>query len=179
MREQSAGTAPEQMTPGMEMPIGILFALMKYTMSEDDFYARLFSAPQLDAALFAEGEVSDRKRTALARRKKVPIDLTDLAFYDCDLRGRFFKAFDRESRIVTLTLVDCKLNATDNLEDFTGLTTLCLVRTGENLDWSVLAGLPALTTVTVDESTEPAIRGALNGNAVNITLITEQEHNSG
>ena len=99
--------------------------------------------------------------------------LTDLAFYDCDLRGSFFKAFDRESRIVTLTLVDCKLNATDNLEDFTGLTTLRLVRTGENLDWSVLAELPALTTVSVDESTEPVIRSALNESTVNVVLITE------
>lgn len=95
--------------------------------------------------------------------------LTDLAFYDCDLRGSFFKAFDSEKRIVTLSLVDCKLNSTVNLEDFTGLTTLRLERTGENLDWSELAGLPALKTVIVDESMEGVICAALG--TAEVTVI--------
>ena len=94
--------------------------------------------------------------------------LTDVAFYDCDLRGRFFKAFDNESAIVSLTLVDCKLNSTVNLEDFTGLTTLRLERTGENLDWSLLSTLPALKTVYVDESMEGTIRAVLNASGVTI-----------
>lgn len=36
-----------QMTPGMEMQTGNLFALMKYRMSDEAFYDRLFTAPQL------------------------------------------------------------------------------------------------------------------------------------
>ena len=99
--------------------------------------------------------------------------LTDVAFYDCDLRGGFFKAFDRERSIVSLTLVDCKLNSTDNLEDFKGLTIFRLIRTGENLNWSVLAQLPVLKTVYVDESTERVIRSDLSGSAVEIKLVTE------
>lgn len=99
--------------------------------------------------------------------------LTDVALYDCDLRGSFFKAFDNEYGIVSLTLVDCKLNSTDNLKDFTGLTTLRLARTGENLDWSALADLPALKTVTIDESMEGVIRDALNGSSVSLLLVAD------
>ena len=39
------------MTPGMEMQIGSLFALMKYTMRDEVFYEKLFSAPQLSDEL--------------------------------------------------------------------------------------------------------------------------------
>lgn len=69
---------------------------------------------------------------------------------DCDLRGSFFKKFDRESRIVSLTLIDCKLDSTKNLDDFRGLTTLRLIGTGAGLDWSECAALPALREVYVD-----------------------------
>lgn len=98
--------------------------------------------------------------------------LTDVAFYDCDLRGCFFKAFDRERSIVSLTLADCKLNSTVNLEDFLGLTTLRLERTGENLDWLILLKLPALKTVYVDESMEATVRAALDGSDVTI-IVTD------
>lgn len=98
--------------------------------------------------------------------------LTNVAFYGCDLRGRFFKSFDRERRIVSLTLVDCKLNSTANLEDFTGLTTLRLIGTGEELDWSALEGLELLTTVYVDTAAEPAVRRGLGESAAQ--LLVEQ-----
>ena len=94
--------------------------------------------------------------------------LTDLTFRDCDLRGTFFKAFDRERIIVSLTLIDCKLNSTDNLDDFKGLTTLSLARTGETLDWSVLARLKSLNTVYIDSSMEAGIRPALEGTDVQV-----------
>ena len=42
------------LTPGMEMQIGNLFALMKYCMSEDVFYEKLFAAPQLVPLLTGE-----------------------------------------------------------------------------------------------------------------------------
>jgi hypothetical protein len=99
--------------------------------------------------------------------------LTDVAFYSCDLRGRFFKSFDRERGIVSLTLVDCKLNSTVNLGDFTGLTTLRLIGTGEDLDWSALAELERLSTVYVDAATEPAVgRGLGNSGA---SLVVESD----
>ena len=48
-----------ELSPGMEMQIGNLFALMKYTYpSEEYFYDKLFSAELLDADKFA-GEVPD------------------------------------------------------------------------------------------------------------------------
>ena len=96
--------------------------------------------------------------------------LTDVAFYSCDLRGRFFKSFDRERGIVSLTLVDCKLNSTVNLGDFTGLTTLRLIGTGEDLDWSALAALERLSTVYADAFTEPALRRALSGSGVSLVV---------
>ena len=43
------------MTPGMEMQIGSIFALMRHNMSDEEFYGKLYSAPLLDAELFAEG----------------------------------------------------------------------------------------------------------------------------
>ena len=96
--------------------------------------------------------------------------LTDLTFRDCDLRGSFFKAFDRERIIVSLTLIDCKLNSTDNLDDFKGLTTLSLARTGETLDWSILSRLPALRTVYIDTSMKEAIGSALSGTDVQVIV---------
>lgn len=97
-------------------------------------------------------------------------NLTDLRFQDCDLRGRFFKRFDREWNIVTLSLIDCELNSTVNLEDFTGLRELTLIRSGEKLDWSPLARLSSLRTVTADESMEAVLREALAG-SVNLTAL--------
>ena len=102
--------------------------------------------------------------------------LSDLVFTDCDLRGRFFKRFDREWNIVSLTLVDCELNSTVNLEDFTSLRELTLRRSGEKLDWSALAGLPSLRVVTADKSMEAVLREALAGTETTVKLnILEQE----
>ncbi len=102
--------------------------------------------------------------------------LSDLVFTDCDLRGRFFKRFDREWNIVSLTLVDCELNSTVNLEDFTSLRELTLIRSGEKLDWSALAGLPSLRVVTADKSMEAVLREALAGTEATVKLnILEQE----
>ncbi len=94
--------------------------------------------------------------------------LTDVSFYDCDLRGSFFKSFDRESRIVSLKLVDCKLDSTVNLDDFKGLTTLTLVRTGETLDWSALAQLGVLKTVYADSGMIDMLAEALTGTDVSV-----------
>ncbi len=102
--------------------------------------------------------------------------LSDLVFTDCDLRGRFFKRFDREWNIVSLTLVDCELNSTVNLEDFTSLRELTLIRSGEKLDWSALARLPSLRVVTADKSMEAVLREALAGTETTVKLnILEQE----
>ena len=103
--------------------------------------------------------------------------LTDLRFIDCDLRGSFFKRFDREWDIVTLSLVDCKLNSTKNLEDFQGLRELTLIRSGEKLDWSALANLPSLRLVTADESMAEVLREALkgSGNLAELTIIKDKE----
>ena len=43
-----------EMTPGMEMQIGNIFALMKYTMQEKQFFERLYSAPLLNSEGFAD-----------------------------------------------------------------------------------------------------------------------------
>ena len=100
--------------------------------------------------------------------------LTDVTFTHCDLRGRFFRAFDRESGVVTLTLVDCELNSTNNLEDFTGMTTLTLLRSGARLDWSALAGLPALRSVKADESMEEALAPVLAGSGAELTILNNE-----
>ena len=92
---------------------------------------------------------------------------------DCDLRGNFFKRFDRERRIVSLSLDHCQLNSTVNLEDFTGLTTLTLLSTGEELDWSLLAELPVLSKVYYDTPMAPALERALGGSAVQLIPIEE------
>ena len=97
--------------------------------------------------------------------------LTDLRFADCDLRGSFFKRFDREWNIVTLSLIDCELNSTRNLEDFRGLRELTLIRSGQKLDWSTLAELAALRLVTADASMEEVLREALAGSD-NLTALS-------
>ena len=117
-------------------------------------------APLRVLTVLAEAEIHNaalNELRPLMRRS----NLTDLSFVSCDLRGRFFLRFDREWNIVTLSLTDCELNSTKNLEDFRGLRELTLVRSGDKLDWSALAGLPALRTVTADASMEPVLREAL------------------
>ena len=97
--------------------------------------------------------------------------LTSLACYDSDLRGSFFKSFDRERGIVSLTLEDCKLDSANNLHDFKGLTEMYIINSGENLDWSELADIDTLVRVYVSASTEQAVRAALSGTAVAIETI--------
>lgn len=97
--------------------------------------------------------------------------LTSLACYDCDLRGSFFKSFDRERGIVSLTLEDCKLDSANNLHDFKCLTEMYIINSGENLDWSELADIDTLVRVYVSASTEQAVRAALSGTAVAIETI--------
>ena len=97
--------------------------------------------------------------------------LSELSLTDCDLRGRFFRAFDREGSIVRLSLVDCALDSTDNLEDFDGLTTLRLIRSGESLDFSALASLAALRSVQADETMIDSLRDALRGSGLEPELV--------
>ena len=66
--------------------------------------------------------------------------------------------------------MDCELNSTANMEDFRGLTTLTLIRSGAILDWSVLAELPVLRTVTVDESMARVVGEGLKGSDVELTV---------
>lgn len=89
--------------------------------------------------------------------------LSHVELYDCDLRGRFFYAFDRERAIASLSLVNCDLSSTTNIEDFTGLTNLTLISTGAELDWVRLRCIPDLRDVTVDESCYEAVSVALEG----------------
>ena len=97
--------------------------------------------------------------------------LSELSLTDCDLRGRFFRAFDREGSLVRLSLVDCALDSTDNLEDFDGLTTLRLIRSGESLDFSALASLAALRSVQADETMIDSLRDALRGSGLEPELV--------
>lgn len=83
--------------------------------------------------------------------------LTAVTLYDCDLRGSFFKSFDKERGIAELTLVRCQLDSTSGLDDFTGLTALTLLDCTGDLDWSQLAVLPNLRTITVSESQQSAV----------------------
>ena len=99
--------------------------------------------------------------------------LTDVTLQNCDLRGNFFKRFDRERRIVSLSLDHCQLNATVNLEDFTGLTTLTLLSTGEELDWSLLSELPVLSKVYYDAPMAQALERALGSSGVQLILVEE------
>ena len=97
--------------------------------------------------------------------------LTSLACYDCDLRGSFFKSFDRERGIVSLMLENCKLDSANNLHEFKGLTEMYIINSGENLDWSELADIDTLVRVYVSASTEQTVRAALSGTDVAIEVI--------
>lgn len=62
--------ANTEMTPGMEMQIGSLFALMKYAMKDDVFYERLYSAPLLNAEAFIGAAGSEGVQVQTARDSK-------------------------------------------------------------------------------------------------------------
>ena len=85
--------------------------------------------------------------------------LTRLTLVNCDLRGDFFRSFDRERAITALSLTDCELDSTSGLEDFTGLTELTVRGVSGTFDWSALGGLP-LQTVTADALQADAIAAA-------------------
>ena len=85
--------------------------------------------------------------------------LTHLTLVGCDLRGDFFRSFDRERALTALLLTDCELDSTSGLEDFTGLTELTVRGVSGSLDWSALGGLP-LQTVTADALQADAIAAA-------------------
>lgn len=97
--------------------------------------------------------------------------ITSISLYDSDLRGRFFKAFDRERTLVSMKLVNCELDATINVEDFRGLTELYLSGTGANLDWTALTLLPALKRVYVDADMLEGMTQTLSGTAATVTAI--------
>lgn len=62
---------PTELSPGMEMQIGNLFALMKYTYpSEEYFYDKLFSAELLDAGNSPASRRSCRTRPRPRKRRR-------------------------------------------------------------------------------------------------------------
>ncbi|MBR1566613.1 MAG: TIR domain-containing protein [Oscillospiraceae bacterium] len=130
-------------------------------------------APLKTLTVLAEAEIHNAGLNELRPLMRLS-NLTDLSFTNCDLRGRFFKRFDREWNIVTLSLTDCELNSTKNLEDFTGLRELTLIRSGEKLDWSALAGLSSLRMVTADKTMESVLREALanTGNLTELIVVS-------
>lgn len=94
--------------------------------------------------------------------------LTRVTLVDCDLRGNFFRSFDRERSVTSLTLIRCELDSTSGLEDFTGLTELTLRGVAGALDWSALGSLP-LQTVTTDAMQADAVRASGTTAAVTVT----------
>lgn len=100
--------------------------------------------------------------------------LTDVRFTDCDLHGSFFKSFDKESAITSLSLTRCTLDSAANISDFDSLTTLTLISSGETLDWSELAELSALTTVNIDAPMESAVTHALKGTRTAVNILPDE-----
>lgn len=94
--------------------------------------------------------------------------LTRVTLVDCDLRGDFFRSFDRERAITSLTLIRCELDSTSGLDDFTGLTELTLCGVSGAVDWSALGALP-LQTVTTDAMQADAIRASGTTATVTVT----------
>ena len=104
---------------------------------EWDGLIQKLNAGQIDAVIAGMSPTAERKIT---------VDFTD-AYYNSDL--------------VIVVRKDSDYANAATLEDFRGLRELTLVRSGDKLDWSALAGLPALRTVTADASMEPVLREAL------------------
>ncbi len=127
-------------------------------------YSSLSSLNKLSAVKFSNCTTADIK--PVLRHSS----LTDITLTACDLRGSFFKSFDKESNISSLAFYDCQLDSTVNLDDFSSLTSLTLINTGANLDWAILRELPALTTVNTDN---PAAIPALS-NSVTVTKIKNE-----
>ena len=81
------------------------------------------------------------------------------AFDNCDLRGSFFKSFDRERAITELSLVNCRLDSLAGISDFTGLTELRLTGSRGISDWSELESLTGLKRVYADSELATELRG--------------------
>lgn len=79
-------------------------------------------------------------------------------FDNCDLRGGFFKSFDRERAITELSLVNCRLDSLAGIADFTGLTELRLTGSRGISDWSELGSLSGLKTVYADAELAAELR---------------------
>lgn len=127
-------------------------------------YSSLSSLNKLSTVKFSNCTTADIK--PVLRHSS----LTDITLTSCDLRGSFFKSFDKESNISSLALYDCRLDSTVNLDDFSSLTSLTLINTGANLDWAILRELPALTIINTDN---PAAIPALS-NSVTVTEIKDE-----
>ena len=93
-------------------------------------------------------------------------------FDNCDLRGRFFKSFDRERAITELSLVNCRLDSISGIADFTGLTELRLTGSRGVSDWSELSALTGLKTVYSDAELAGELRDICTG--AGIELIIEK-----
>lgn len=85
--------------------------------------------------------------------------LRSVSLYNCSLTGSFFRSFDRERAITELELVNCTLDSTSGLNDFTGLTVLRLSGTCGVTDWSALDTLTALKTVYIDDELKSCFTG--------------------
>jgi len=81
------------------------------------------------------------------------------SFDNCDLRGSFFKSFDRERAITELSLVNCRLDSLAGISDFTGLTELRLTGSRGISDWSELESLTGLKRVYADSELAAELRG--------------------
>ena len=103
--------------------------------------------------------------------------LTDVSFTDCDLRGSFFKSFDKESIVTSLSLTRCKLDSAANISDFDTLTTLTLISSGETLDWTELSDMSALAVVNVDTPMENAVARAVRGTRVTVNVLPDEPAN--
>lgn len=97
--------------------------------------------------------------------------LRTVSFYDCDLRGSFFKAFDRERAITTMRMYNCQLDSTKNFQDFTGITELHIVDCDGVSDWSVLEGVTSLKTVYTDASLEAALKPIAKSTGFELVII--------
>lgn len=145
-----------ELSPGMEMQIGNLFALMKYTYpSEEYFYDKLFSAELLDASKFAGDapELPDTPAPApekKAKEKKPRAEKSRRAKHEKPPKAPKperpkKKRRGLEAAIIAIVLVGCLIAA--GIVDPSGQSVT--VRRGDIRDLSDLAYFPSLTVVSV------------------------------
>lgn len=95
--------------------------------------------------------------------------LTSVYFSDCDLRGEFFDFMD-SPKIMYLTLENCTLDRTEDIEKLDGLKELTLINVAGVNNWYELDLCPSLTDVIIDGSMEKYFTGRHN---YDITILTE------